>query len=184
MCTNKIDLRPYDPEWKNSFNLIKQGIQHDLSDLILAIEHVGSTSVTGLIAKPILDIDIVIDCNELLPEIITRFKKLGYEHEGDLGILGREAFRKTNSSVTEDWHRNDWMKHHLYVCTKDNEELKKHIMFRDFLRTNPEIVRKYGQLKRNLANSSNHREAYTAGKTEFIKGILDHLMQDTDLRGS
>ena len=100
---------------------------------------------------------------EDLPEVITRLGTLGYQHEGDLGIPGREAF--TTPAATPN--------HHLYVCTADSRELARHLAFRDYLRTHPDEVRAYADLKWSLvAQFRLDRDAYTRGKTAFIEQAL------------
>lgn len=93
-----------------------------LGDVAMRIEHVGSTSVPGLAAKPILDIDVVIESREKLPAAIERLATLGYEHEGDHNVAGREAFRPGEGTTPRTWPA-----HHLYVCAQDNRELLRHL---------------------------------------------------------
>ena len=95
---------------------IKSEIQEALDQLALAIEHVGSTSVHGLSAKPIIDIDVVIKDYSMLDAVISALERIDYHHEGNLGIAGREAFKYEGKTHLR--------KHHLYVCPRDSEELK------------------------------------------------------------
>lgn len=110
----------------------------------MKIEHVGSTSVEGLSAKPVIDIDVVIKDTTVLPDVISALQTIGYFHEGDLGIPGREAFKYEG--------KEHLRKHHLYVCSQDSEELKRHITFRDYLRSNPDAVEEYSKIKEEAAN--------------------------------
>ena len=134
-----IKVLPYDPAWEQAFEDIRAELQSALGGLCTRIEHVGSTSVPGLSAKPVIDIDAVISDRSKLNEVIEALGKLGYIHEGDLGIPGREAFGYEG--------REHLMKHHLYVCAEDSGELKRHIAFRDWLRTHPDDVREYSRIK-------------------------------------
>ena len=84
-----IEIVAYDEKWEKAFSLLENVLVNTLEDLILCIEHVGSTSVKGLGAKPIIDLDIVIENDQLLPNIIQKLSRLGYIHEVDLGIKGR-----------------------------------------------------------------------------------------------
>ena len=143
MGTKNVVVLPYDPKWKNDFEEIKQEIVNAVGDLILRIEHVGSTSVEGLSAKPIIDIDVVISDYSVFDSIISRLSTIGYIHEGDLGIKDREAFKYSDKPHLR--------KHHLYVCPQNSKELLRHITFRDFLRNNPEAVKKYSKVKENGA---------------------------------
>ena len=139
MKTKNVEVCQYNPKWKNAFLNIKNELQTVLGNYAIAIEHVGSTSVEGLAAKPIIDIDIVISDYSVLEEVVRRLSKIGYEHEGNLGIEGREAFRYEGKEHLQ--------KHHLYVCPQDSVELNRHILFREYLRMHPEAVREYGNIK-------------------------------------
>jgi GrpB-like predicted nucleotidyltransferase (UPF0157 family) len=134
---------PYDRAWKTAFETIKGEIEAALGDLILGIEHVGSTAVEGLPAKPCIDLDVVIGDYAVFPRVVQKLASIGYIHEGDLGIKGREAFRYEN--------KPHLMKHHLYVCPRDSRELHRHITFRDFLRSSPQAAKQYGQVKEEAA---------------------------------
>ena len=92
MKTNKIVVLPYDKTWKTAFQIIKREIEDAIGDLIIGTEHVGSTSVDGMAAKPCIDIDIIIEDYSVFDEVKTRLALIGYNHEGDLGIKDREAF--------------------------------------------------------------------------------------------
>ncbi|MCK4261211.1 MAG: GrpB family protein [Halanaerobiales bacterium] len=169
-----IEIVDYDSSWSVIFNQLRGILQEHLGDLALSIEHVGSTAVPGLSAKPIIDIDVVIESVEFLPEVVGFLSKLGYRHEGDLGIEGREAFTREGVDVPFDSQSKNWIDHHLYVCSKDNEELARHILFRDYLRKNSETAREYSNLKRELAQRfKNQRVAYCEGKTEFVSRIIN-----------
>ena len=89
MKTRKVIVLPYDEAWKNAFEAIKAEIESALGKLILGIEHVGSTSVEGMSAKPCIDLDVIIKDDSMLDVVIERLAEIGYIHEGDLGIKGR-----------------------------------------------------------------------------------------------
>ena len=143
MKTKKVIVLPYDAAWESAFEAIKAEIQTALGDLMLGIEHVGSTSVKGMSAKPCIDIDVVIRDYSVFDAVVQKLDAIGYIHEGDLGIKDREAFKYAN--------KPHLMTHHLYVCPRDSEELHRHIAFRDFLRKNPEAVKKYSRVKETAA---------------------------------
>ena len=129
----------YNEQWKTDFETIKQYLLTAIKDIIISIEHIGSTSVEGLSAKPIIDIDIVIKDYSVFDAVVEKLASLGYIHEGNLGIKDREAF---------DYQGDvDLPKHHLYVCPEFSAELHKHIAFRDYLKNNPEAVLKYSKVK-------------------------------------
>ena len=143
MRTAKVIVLPYDPAWKEAFEAIRQELEAALEDLILGIEHVGSTAVPGLSAKPCIDLDVVIPDDSVFEAVVQRLRAIGYLHEGNLGIPDREAFRYTD--------KPHLMRHHLYVCPRHSRELHRHIVFRDFLRSNPDAVRMYSQVKEEAA---------------------------------
>jgi GrpB-like predicted nucleotidyltransferase (UPF0157 family) len=163
--TEPIVIADYDPHWPELFELLRSRIAPALGPLATAIEHVGSTAIPGLAAKPIIDIDVLLRSATDLPEAITRLATLGYLHRGDLGVPGREAFRPPPDDVP----------HHLYVCVPESLEYARHVTFRDHLRTHRETSQAYERLKRTLAERyRNDREAYNQAKTEFVEGVLRH----------
>ena len=142
MRTKSVVVEKWNPKWKDEFERIADSLGEDVIYNSVKIEHVGSTSVEGLSAKPIIDLDIVIENDKF--EIIKRLlNDKGYKHEGDLGIEGREAFSYSG--------KEELMTHHLYVCTKDSEELFKHITFRDFLKNNSALASEYSKVKEQAA---------------------------------
>jgi GrpB-like predicted nucleotidyltransferase (UPF0157 family) len=120
-----------------------------LSGISVDIEHVGSTSVPGLAAKPIIDIDIVFKDAGEFGQIKAQLEQIGYYHNGDQGIPGREAFKR-KQGVERD-ALLDRIRHHLYVCPVESEELHRHLAFRDHLRRNPGSCRQYEALKLAIA---------------------------------
>ncbi len=134
----------------------------------LKVEHVGSTSVEGLLAKPILDIDIIVENDLDSKRVIDLLENVGYTHEGNLGIEGREVLKyKENNQFIQ------WMDHHLYVCLNDCENLKSHLLVRDHLRNNKDSVEAYSELKRKLAEEfSDDIDLYIDGKTDLLTEIL------------
>jgi len=143
MKTKRVVVVPYDEAWKSAFEEIRIEIEAEIGDLILGVEHIGSTSVEGMAAKPCIDIDVIIKDYSVFSEIVRKLGAIGYIHEGDLGIKDREAFKYTD--------KPHLMLHHLYVCPQYSEELRRHITFRDFLRRTPEAVRKYSLVKEKAA---------------------------------
>ncbi len=138
-----VVVMPYDKTWKSSFEEIKAEIEKVIGDLIVGIEHVGSTSVESLSAKPCIDIDVIIKDYSVFNDVVNKLATIGYIHKGNLGIKDREAFKYDDKPHLQ--------KHHLYVCPQHSEELHRHITFRDFLRENPEAARKYSLVKETAA---------------------------------
>jgi len=163
--TAPIIIEPYDPQWPEHFAILRSKISTALGTLAEAIDHVGSTAVPGLAAKPIIDVDALLQSASDLPIAIRRLATSGYHHQGDLGVHGREAFRAPASDFP----------HHLYVCSPECLEYRRHIAFRNHLRSCPEDASAYANLKRTIADRFHtDREAYTQAKTEFVQSILRH----------
>lgn len=158
-----IVIAEYSSDWVVQFEVIKAHLSEVLGSLAVAIEHVGSTSVPGLAAKPILDIDMAVPTSSDVPEGIARLSTIGYAHRGDLGITGREAFEPSPG----------YHPHHPYLLAADSREFRRHIAFRNRLRSDEQARQEYEQLKRKLAveyaaNVTN----YSIAKTEFVERIL------------
>ena len=161
MRTRRVIVEPYNEAWKSDFEAIKREIEAAVGGLIIDVEHVGSTSVTGMSAKPCIDIDVVIEDYSVFDEIVKGLAAVGYIHEGDLGIKDREAFRYSDKPHLRQ--------HHLYVCPQSSEELHRHITFRDFLRENPEAARAYSTVKEEAARRyPNDMDGYIAYKSPCI----------------
>lgn len=159
----KIVVVDYDPAWPETFANLRDRIWPSICDTAIAIEHVGSTSVPGLAAKPIIDMTIVVPDEAAMRTVIDRLAMLGYRHQGDLGIPGRESFIRPPDTPS----------HHLYACVAGNDGLRNHLTVRDHLRNDPSAARAYGDLKKHLAQRfADDIDAYVDGKTEFILSIL------------
>ena len=163
-----VIVQPYNKEWKSDFEAIRSELDIALGDLAMRIEHVGSTSVEGLSAKPVIDIDVVIRDRSVLPKVVIALQKTGYNHEGNLGIPGREAFKYEG--------KEHLRKHHLYVCAQDSEELRRHIAFRDYLRSHPEAVAEYSRVKEEGARLYPlDIDKYIEHKSPFIEKIYKEI---------
>jgi GrpB-like predicted nucleotidyltransferase (UPF0157 family) len=120
---NTLIVLPYDPNWKAEFKRIRDYMMEQIGDLVIEIKHVGSTSVPGLCAKPIIDIIAVIESYDVFPEIVSRLDKIGFQHEGDLGIKEREVFKRLIP--------DDFMDYHFYICPKTSAELCRQEIFKN-----------------------------------------------------
>jgi GrpB-like predicted nucleotidyltransferase (UPF0157 family) len=153
----------YDEGWPEAFERVRSRVWPAVSDVALAVEHVGSTSVPGLAAKPIIDVSVVVRGEDDVAVGIERLAGLGYVHRGNLGIEGREAFNSPEGLPA----------HNLYLCPRDNPALANHLAVRDYLRTHSDVAKEYGDLKKRLAVE--HRtdiDSYIDGKTDMLLGIL------------
>lgn len=149
----------YDPTWPNMFEALQRPVWEAVRDVAISVEHVGSTAVPGLAAKPIIDIDVVLASSANMPEAIGRLATLGYVHHGNLGIEDREAFASPQGLPA----------HHLYVCPQGSAALANHLALRDFLRRDSVAAAKYGRIKKQLAaRYPDDIDGYVAGQADFI----------------
>ena len=175
MTPKPVIIEEYNPEWPKMFQEIQAILALTLGADALSIEHVGSTSVPGLAAKPILDIDVVIESMKSLPTVIAKLETWAISIRG-FRVEGREAFDRKDEYVPYSEEISLKMTQHLYVCHQDSQELYRHITFRDALINNPELVKEYASLKKELAITfRNDRKAYTEGKSDFVQRILKQV---------
>jgi len=157
-----VTIAEYDPRWPSLYEEEKARILGLLGDIVLDIQHVGSTAVPGLGAKPIIDIVVAVPHLAAVDECIQPLTALGYEFKGEAGVPGRLFLGKGAPRT-----------HHLHMVRHDSDLWKYYILFRDFLRTHPDEARQYHELKKQLAaRFGADREAYTEGKTQFIESVL------------
>lgn len=153
----------YDASWVTAFEQVRSYVWPAVEYLALAVEHVGSTAVEGLAAKPILDVDVVVAKPKVVSEAISALASIGYVHEGDLGIPGREAF---TSPVRLP-------ENHLYLVINDSAPHRDHVDLRDYLRKHPDEARRYAKEKRRLAHLlQTDREAYVSQKAWLVQEML------------
>ncbi len=153
-----IVIVDYNPAWTLEFVRLRDRAAAAVGCLAVAIEHIGSTAVPGLAAKPVIDLVIVVEPDNV-QRAIERLTAMGYAHQGNLGVQGREAF-----GVPESERR-----HHLYVSPTDSEELRAQLAFRDRLRASPALATEYEALKRELAVRFRYdRISYAEAKTDFV----------------
>lgn len=159
-CADVVD---YDARWPADFDSIREHLLSAVEPFALRIEHVGSTAVPGLAAKPVIDVDVVVPDEGLVPRAISALTSLGHQHRGDLGIAGREAF-SCLPGLPE---------HHLYVVVVGSPAYRDHIDLRDYLRAHPEQAQRYAQEKILLAPLlASDRQAYVDGKAWIVRELL------------
>jgi len=161
----KVQLAPYDPEWATYFNTEADQIKTLLGKKLLGIEHIGSTSIPGMDAKPILDLMVAVNSIDDYAEYIEQLQKLGYsfrqdnrnEQEHILFVKGPEEKRT----------------HYLKLTTPDSNFWREHVLFRDYLIHHPNRAEEYRLLKHDLLNKfANERSKYTEDKADFIKETI------------
>ena len=168
----KVIVLPYNPKWPEVFQELSGPVVNTLGSLLISVEHIGSTSVPGLAAKPIIDLSVIVEPEDLEAAKV-KIVELGYQYLGDLGVEGRDAFRCLRARP----------RHNFYLCPRDSLGLRNHLAVRDYLRANPEVAKEYGELKLSLAQQYPESvDKYTQSKTDFIIGILKKCnLSDDDL---
>lgn len=157
-----VKLAPYTTEWKRLFEQEKALLQAAVGDYVLDIQHVGSTSIPGMVAKSIIDIGIAVRSFEEATVCVKPIKQLGYEYRGEHGIPRRHFFVK-----------GDPRTHHVHVNEIDSRDWENQVLFRDYLIRHPEIAQGYAELKMELAQRfPTDRQAYLDGKSPFIERVL------------
>lgn len=168
----------YDPTWAEEFEALAAVLAEAFGSHILNIYHVGSTAIPGMMAKPVLDLDVELAPGMAIDTATRILAALGYEYEGDLGIPERYAYRNPSSAVPFSRQRASWMHHHLYVCPYASAELARMLLFRDRLRNSPELREEYRQIKQAaLCLAKGVRQIYVDEKARvgnsFFKRVLN-----------
>lgn len=164
----------YDPAWPKLFESLSGRIRAALGSTVIAIEHVGSTSIPDMPAKPIIDMDVVVKPKDL-EVAMAAIEALGYRHEGNLGIDGRDAFR---------WCA-DFPEHHLYLCPENSPAFRRHVLFRDYLRENADVAQEYGKHKREVAGLHHaDRSKYQDAKAGFIETLFQRAEEAARRNGN
>lgn len=172
--TRDIVVQDYDPAWVESFAAVQAHVWPGVGDLSLRVEHVGSTAVPGLAAKPIIDIDVVVASAEHIQLVVDRLADIGYRWRGDLGVAGREAFHPVRDLGLPP--------HHLYLVVENNKAHLDHWLFRDLLRADPEARERYAAVKRrNVAVAAGDIDVYVAGKAALVAELLTRARAERGL---
>jgi GrpB-like predicted nucleotidyltransferase (UPF0157 family) len=157
-----VRLMPHSELWHQLFAQEDARLRDAAGQYLLAIEHVGSTSICGLSAKPIIDIAAAVCEIADVEKCIVPIEGLGYQYRGEFGIAGRHYFVKGEPRT-----------HHLHMVELRSGFWRSHLLFRDYLRRHSEVAEEYEKLKRELAQKyEENREAYTEGKAAFIEHVL------------
>ena len=157
-----IKVVDYDPSWPQLFAEIRAEVSALLGEFVLSIDHIGSTSVPGLAAKPKIDLDAIVISDEALPSAIERVRAADFVFQGD---TGEQRWTFTHN------HKGHGFR--LYLCGPDNRAHRERIRFRDYLRDHPERAGAYADLKRRLSvEADGDWDFYTGGKTEFVGETL------------
>ncbi len=158
-----IEVVDWSPRWAEQYDEVASLLREALAGVPSAtVEHVGSTSVAGLAAKPILDIDVVVGAADV-PAAIAALTSVGYAHRGDLGVTGREAFFEP-----------DPPRRNVYVCTAGTTNVRNHLAVRDTLRSRADLRDAYAAVKLALAaDPEMDIDTYIAGKSAVLQEVLE-----------
>jgi GrpB-like predicted nucleotidyltransferase (UPF0157 family) len=171
-----IDVVPHDPQWVGEFEREAAAIRNALSDVLLRIEHVGSTAVPDLPAKPIIDIQVSVRDIEEREAFVRPLERLGYLFAPDPDSPDYHFFGKP---------RERPRRYHVHVCVAGSGEEMRHLVVRDFLRSHSEEAAKYADLKRELARRTHQdRLAYIEGKEPFMRDLEQWAAAWSKARGS
>ena len=169
-----IVVRDYDANWPRFFEVICAHLWPAVGSLVIRADHVGSTSVEGLAAKPIIDIDLVVGAQAQVQPVIEALGTIGYRWRGTLGVPGREAFDAPAAS--------ELPAHHLYLVVEDNKAHQDHYLLRDLLRGDADARRRYGELKRrNAEEAGGDMDRYLAAKAGLVAELLTRARQERGL---
>jgi len=167
--TRKVELVPHDPLWAHIFQAEAEVLRNVLGDQLVAIHHIGSTAIPGILAKPVLDILVEVRIIREIDELNNDMEALGYQPFGENGIPGRRYFVKQFGEAHI---------FHIHIFQSGNLELERHLNFRDYLIAHPQDALAYSRLKEDLARLfPEDIDNYVAGKSDFIKNMDDKALE-------
>ncbi|MBY0096474.1 GrpB family protein [Mesobacillus maritimus] len=170
MIKRKVEVVPYSSVWENLFTREQVLLKELFGKNEVGIYHIGSTSVPGLSAKPIIDVLIEVETLELIDLITKDIERAGYEAKGENGIAGRRFFQKSN--------KNGVRLYHVHAFKKGNPEINRHLVFRDYLRIHPEKAAKYAEVKQQAAARNPYDiETYMIEKEPIIKELEQEALR-------
>jgi GrpB-like predicted nucleotidyltransferase (UPF0157 family)/quercetin dioxygenase-like cupin family protein len=172
--TSEIVVADYDPQWAVWFATVSNYVWPAVEDIAVRIDHVGSTSVPGMAAKPLIDMDIVVSKPEDLGQVVQRLAEIGYRRRGDLGVVGREAF-----STPPEKHLPP---HNLYAVVENNKAHMDHLLLRDLLVEDAIVRQRYADLKRrNVELANGDMEVYVGAKARLVGELLARAREERGL---
>lgn len=157
-----VKLLPYTPEWKDEFNKEKDFLLNMLGSYNVIIEHVGSTSIEGCPAKPVIDILIGVESLEYRENLISIFLENGYIYK--VNVPGEIYFKKSSNGLTT---------HHIHIAPIRGEVWNNQVLFRDYMRNHQDMLSEYITIKKQLAQAfPEDRDSYSKGKEAFILQVI------------
>lgn len=166
-----VELVPHDPKWAQCFKDERDLLLRIIGEKIVDAAHIGSTSIPGMPAKPIIDILLAVQTLADVDAFAETLNEAGYKDKGNGRVTGRRYFVKGGELKRT---------HHLNFCEMNSSFWASHVAFRDHLVRHPEIAQEYSTLKQAFADRfPNDRSAYSAGKEEFVHSVLERAMKET-----
>lgn len=164
-----VEIVSYDPNWVSQFSMAKAALEGLLGDRVVAVDHIGSTAVPGLAAKPVIDIDITLSSSTDIPSATTDLVNQGYENRGNRYDDGVWAFLLKTTSP----------QFRVYLCPPANRTHLDRLLFRDYLRQHQETAFRYAALKTQLAEQFPYDgDRYTSGKRQFVLETVRKAMKE------
>ena len=169
----KVTIAEYSPVWRELFEREKKLLKTVLGETVGSIEHVGSTSIVGLAAKPIIDIMIGLHDFSVTDKLVPEIETLGYKYVPEYeDVMPHRRYFKKKAGETST--------HHIHMVEIGSEFWQRHLLFRDFLRANPSVAAEYAALKKKLAKLEwDDKNEYTDAKTAFIKNIENRAREQS-----
>jgi GrpB-like predicted nucleotidyltransferase (UPF0157 family) len=162
-----VTVAPYNEEWPRLYEAEAHKLKKVYGDEVIEIYHIGSTSVPGLSAKPIIDMMPIVKDISKVDDYNQAMMEIGYEPRGENGIVGRRYFQKGNEKRT----------HHVHIYEEGSQEIERHIAFRDYLQADPEMVLRYGTLKEELVKLYPYDiDSYIREKGKLVKEIEEKAL--------
>ena len=161
---NKIEVVPHNPKWREEFEKEEKYVAAELGECVVAIHHIGSTSIPGIYAKPVIDMLVEVTDIDAVDHRTPEMEAIGYEVMGEFGISGRRYFRKDDAY--------GFRTHQIHTFATGSPQAVRHLAFRDYLIAHPGRCEKYSELKKMLAERHPYSmDNYIDGKNAFIKEI-------------
>lgn len=163
----KIRLTEYDDKWIHKYEEEVNLLELIFGEEIITFEHFGSTSVPGMKAKPVIDMMCIVKDINKIDSFNEKMNSLGYDVAGEWGLPGRRLFRKGGENRS----------HHIHFYQFDNPQIHRHLIFRDYLRSHPDVVELYTNLKEELAERFDDSSFYSQAKKPFVKEMENRALQ-------
>jgi len=158
----EVHVVAHDPSWRAEYEHEARRIRNALGEIVVDLHHIGSTAISGIPAKPVIDLCLEVCDTSQLDRENAAMEALGYMVRGEFGIPGRRFFLRDSESGVRT--------HHVHAFNAGSAEIHRHLAFRDYMIAHPDAAEAYGRLKSKLARDhANDREAYIAGKDPFIQ---------------